>query len=59
MSYKPTEREYRVLPSANIILRDAEDGKLLLRGTPILFNTPAVLLEIDGVEYKEIIARGA
>ena len=30
-----------------------------MRGTPIVFNTPTVLYEMDGIEYKEIIARGA
>ena len=59
MSYKPKEREYRMSAQGNILSREAEGGALMLRGTPILFNTPTVLFEIDGVEYKEIIARGA
>lgn len=59
MPYKPNEREYRaatpfVLPDDN-----ENSAELTVRGTPIVFNTPTVLFEMDGIEYKEVIARGA
>lgn len=59
MPYKPNEREYRA--TAPFTLPDDSDSsnELILRGTPILFDTPTVLFEEDGIEYKEIIARGA
>lgn len=58
MPYKPNEREYRaaepfVLPENN------ESDELIVRGTPIVFNKPTVLYEIDGIEYKEVIKDGA
>ena len=59
MPYKPNEREYRA--AAPFILPDENENhdKLVVRGTPIVFDTPTVLYEIDGIEYKEVIARGA
>ena len=58
MAYKPNEREYRAV--APFVIPDGSDGDaLILRGTPIVFDTPTVICEYDGIEYKEIIARGA
>nr|DAT48186.1 MAG TPA: prohead serine protease [Caudoviricetes sp.] len=59
MPYKPNEREYRA--AAPFILPDENENhdELVVRGTPIVFDTPTVLYEIDGIEYKEVIARGA
>lgn len=58
MAYKPNEREYRAV--APFVIPDDSDGDaLILRGTPIVFDTPTVICEYDGIEYKEIIARGA
>lgn len=59
MPYKPNEREYRA--AAPFILPDDNENhdELIVRGTPIVFDTPTVLYEIDGIEYKEVIARGA
>ncbi len=61
MSYKPDEREYRTLSSFTLPDQPSEDSgaPLILRGRPIVFDTPTVILEIEGVQYKEIIARGA
>lgn len=56
--YKPNEREYRAVAPFSAPDENKTD-ELVLRGTPIVFNTPTVICEIDGVEYKEIIARGA
>lgn len=57
MPYKPNEREYRAV--APFTLPDDSGDALILRGTPIVFDTPTVICEYDGIEYKEIIARGA
>lgn len=58
MPYKPNEREYRAATPFTTL--DENDSKeLILRGTPIVFDTPTVICEIDGVQYKEVIARGA
>ncbi len=55
MPYKPNEREYRSIAGF-----DFDDEKeLIIRGTPIVFDSPTVICEIDGVEYKEVIASGA
>lgn len=59
MPYKPNEREYRALAPFAISDNDDSSDELVLRGTPIVFDTPTVLFEMDGIEYKEVIARGA
>ena len=55
MPYKPNEREYRSI--AGFDFDDKEE--LTIRGTPIVFESPTVICEIDGVEYKEVIAKDA
>ena len=58
MPYKPNEREYRAAEPFTLPDENNAD-ELVLRGTPIVFDTPTVLFEADGIEYKEVIARGA
>lgn len=58
MPYKPNEREYRALAPFDTPDTENKD-ELVLRGTPIVFDTPTVICELDGVQYKEVIARGA
>ena len=36
-----------------------ENGKMHISGYAAVFDSPAVLFEYEGVEYKEMIARGA
>lgn len=55
MPYKPKEREYR--SAVGFVAQESDD--LVVRGTPIVFDTPTVILECDGIEYKEQIASGA
>jgi len=50
------DREYRAVNTFDI---DDNAEKLILRGKPIVFNTPTVMWEYDGVKYYEIIERGA
>lgn len=59
MPYKPTEREYRNLGSFDTQGAEQQSEELIIRGTPIVFDTPTVICELDGVEYKEQIASGA
>lgn len=59
MPYKPNEREYRAAAPFTLPDNSDDENELILRGTPILFDTPTVLFVEDGIEYKEIIARGA
>lgn len=49
--YKPNEREYRSFGT----FEAPEGDELEVRGTPVVFDTPTVLWEEDGVEYKEEI----
>lgn len=57
MPYKPNEREYRNLASFDTPTSDNDE--LIVRGMPIVFDTPTVICEFDGVEYKEVIASEA
>lgn len=59
MPRKPN-REYRNF-SGGITLAAANDKseEYRVQGRAVVFDTPTVLFEIDGVEYKEVIARGA
>lgn len=57
MPYKPNEREYR--STVPFTVPDGDENALILRGTPIVFDTPTVICEYDGIEYKEVIAGGA
>lgn len=59
MPYKPNEREYRAAAPFVLPEENETSDELTVRGTPIVFNTPTVLYEIDGIEYKEIIKSGA
>ena len=36
-----------------------DEGKLIVEGVAVVFDQPTVLFEYDGVEYKEVIERGA
>ncbi len=38
---------------------ESGDGRLIVTGFPIVFNREAVLYEIDGIQYKEVIEPGA
>ena len=58
MPYKPREREYRAIASFDFS-ESADHGELILRGRPILFDAPTVICVIDGIERKEVIAKGA
>lgn len=56
------DREFRAVASFDLrAARQAEDApqELYVEGYAAVFDQPTVLFEIDGIEYKEQIARGA
>nr|DAF05451.1 MAG TPA: prohead serine protease [Caudoviricetes sp.] len=58
MPFKPKERQYRALVGIKDMA--ADDDELILRGCPIVFDTPTVLwTDDDGKEYYEKIDRHA
>lgn len=56
MPYKPDKREYR---SAGALVPKDDEKTLILRGTPIVLERPAVIFEEGGVQYREVIDRDA
>lgn len=59
MPFKPTEREYRSIIGLQRMAVD-NDEALILRGTPIVFDTPTVIWEAsDGTKYYEKVDRHA
>lgn len=59
MPFKPKEREYRSFGTYNLGESTEEENKLIIRGTPVVFDTPTCLFEYDGIKFYEKIARGA
>lgn len=53
--------DYRHLMQVRIFNQDGEDNqsKMIIEGKAVTFDDPTVLFTYEGVEYKEIIARGA
>lgn len=51
------DREFRRF--ANFELRSEGDQEMRVEGYAATFDEPTVLYEYDGVQYKEVIARGA
>lgn len=58
MPIKIPDREYRAFGGA-YTFDESDDKRLILRGTPVVFDTPTVLFEYDGIKYCEQIDRGA
>ncbi len=59
MPIKIPEREYRAFGGGYSFEENSDEKQLILRGTPVVFGTPTVMFEIDGVKYYEQIDRGA
>jgi len=59
MPIKIPEREYRAFGGAYTFENQSDEKHLILRGTPVVFETPTVLFEYDGIKYYEQIERGA
>ena len=52
-------REYRALKDFNLVPREGDSEEYRVKGTAVVFNTPTVLAEFDGVKYCEVIDRHA
>ena len=52
-------REYRAVQGFSLVPRDEGSEEYKVRGTAVVFDTPTVLFECDGIEYKEVIDRHA
>lgn len=52
-------REYRSLQNFALVPREEGSEEYRVKGTAVVFNTPTVLYECDGVKYCEIIDRHA
>ena len=52
-------REYRSLQDFALVPREEGSEEYRVKGTAVVFNTPTVLYECDGVKYCEIIDRHA
>lgn len=52
-------REYRALQDFSLIPRTEDSQEYRVKGTAVVFNTPTVMFEIDGVKYYEVIDRHA
>lgn len=59
MPIRIPEREYRAFGGSYTFEENSDEKQLILRGTPVVFDTPTVICEIDGVKYYEQICRGA
>ena len=52
-------REYRSLQDFSLVPREEGSEEYRVKGTAVVFNTPTVLYECDGVKYSEVIDRHA
>lgn len=48
------DREYRAMTPMS-----PTEGEYVVTGTAVVLDVPTVIYEYDGIEYKEVIARGA
>lgn len=51
--------DYRHLMQVRILGDNQNEGKMLIEGKAVSFDDPTVLFEYEGIEYKEIIAKGS
>ena len=52
------KKEQRIMLN-QLEVRQSDDQEMILEGYAATYDQPTVLYEFDGVEYKEVIARGA
>src|SRR5690606_6685871 len=53
-----TKREIR-LAEIRAVTPDDNDSEMIVEGRAVVYDSPAVLYEIDGRKYYEVIQRGA
>lgn len=56
MAIKTNERDYRSFSDFEI---REENEEMIIEGYAVIFDTPTVLYEYDGIQYKEQISRSA
>lgn len=59
MPFKPKEREYRAFANVAALPNDDTAPAYQVKGRAVVFDTPTVLFEYEGVKYSEIIDRNA
>jgi len=52
-------REYRALQEFSLVPRTEESQEYRVKGTAVVFDSPTVMFEMDGVKYYEVIDRHA
>jgi HK97 family phage prohead protease len=52
-------REYRALQDFSLVPRDENQKEYRVKGTAVVFDTPTVMYEYDGIKYYEVIDRHA
>jgi HK97 family phage prohead protease len=59
MPFKPNEREYRAFSSMAALPNDDTAPAYQVKGRAVVFDTPTLMFEYEGVKYYEIIDRNA
>ena len=59
MPFKPTEREYRAFNSMAALPNDDIAPAYQVKGRAVVFDTPTLMFEYEGIKYYEIIDRNA
>lgn len=57
MAKETTKREIRLAELRAV--SEPDDSKMIVEGRAVVYDTPVVMFEFDGVKYYEVIARGA
>lgn len=52
-------REYRALQDFSLVPREESSEEYRVKGTAVVFDTPTVIAEYDGIKYCEVIDRHA
>ncbi len=52
------KKQIRIVELRNLNIPEA-DNEMILEGYAAVYDSPTVIYEIDGIEYKEVIERGA
>lgn len=52
-------REYRALQDFSLVPREEDSEEYRVKGTAVVFDTPTVIAEYDGIKYCEVIDRHA
>lgn len=59
MPFKPNEREYRAFSSMAALPNDDTAPAYQVKGRAVVFDTPTLMFEYEGIKYYEVIDRNA